>query len=258
MKALEGLNKELGVSHEAHIGNGQRSSRSENEEGDATQASYEEITYRILGPLSSEDKRLIDHVKNFYLFPPSTEPYNLSVATDPTYTRGTNMGTSSYIRFHLQAIFAEEEPGFFVEAGALDGQFLSNTLWLEQTKGWTGLLVEPDKISFETMQMRHRKAWTSNTCLSNKAYPKQTVHISWHARDKIDMPWMHRANAHELGVTSQVQNWNFSSLSDKSYSLVQCLPLSTLLHALEVSTVDFLSLDVQGSEKDILRNFDWD
>jgi len=36
------------------------------------------------------------------------------------------------------------ENGFFVEAGALDGLFMSNTKTLEDL-GWNGLLIEPSK-----------------------------------------------------------------------------------------------------------------
>ena len=34
------------------------------------------------------------------------------------------------------------EGGFFMEAGAFDGEQWSNSLFLEQARNWTGLLVE--------------------------------------------------------------------------------------------------------------------
>ena len=34
--------------------------------------------------------------------------------------------------------------GFYVEAGAYDGEELSNTLLFELYRNWTGLLVEPN------------------------------------------------------------------------------------------------------------------
>ena len=41
--------------------------------------------------------------------------------------------------------------GFFVEAGAWDGESFSNTLFFELKKNWTGLLVEPNPDAFEML-----------------------------------------------------------------------------------------------------------
>ena len=46
--------------------------------------------------------------------------------------------------------------GFFVEAGAWDGESFSNTLFFELKKNWTGLLVEPNPDAFEMMTKKVR------------------------------------------------------------------------------------------------------
>lgn len=56
--------------------------------------------------------------------------------------------------------------GFFFEAGALDGEFLSNTLFLERNLGWTGILVEPGPSSFQKLVKKHRKAYLIQAALS--------------------------------------------------------------------------------------------
>ncbi|KAG7168827.1 Star-like 13 [Homarus americanus] len=50
------------------------------------------------------------------------------------------------LRLLRERLFSDTPPGFFLEAGALDGEFISNTLYLEQQLGWTGLLVEADPV----------------------------------------------------------------------------------------------------------------
>jgi hypothetical protein len=63
--------------------------------------------------------------------------------------------------------------GFFVEAGAWDGEFLSNTLLLEAEHGWTGVLVEPNVKAYRQLRARNRKAYSVNACLALDKYPEQ-------------------------------------------------------------------------------------
>ena len=56
--------------------------------------------------------------------------------------------------------------GFFVEAGAYDGQTLSNSLFFELKRAWTGLLVEPNPVLFERLRTKNRRAWLFGQCLA--------------------------------------------------------------------------------------------
>ena len=53
--------------------------------------------------------------------------------------------------------FLNYSNGLYVEAGANDGITSSNTLFLEQTLGWRGVLVEPSKSAFD-MCVKSRSA----------------------------------------------------------------------------------------------------
>ena len=62
--------------------------------------------------------------------------------------------------------------GFFIEAGAYDGETLSNTLFLEINRNWTGLLVEADPESYKSLLSRNRNTSSIETCLSRKVTPE--------------------------------------------------------------------------------------
>ena len=47
--------------------------------------------------------------------------------------------------------------GFFIEAGAYDGEILSNTLFFELKQRWTGLLIEPNPDAFELLKKKVRQ-----------------------------------------------------------------------------------------------------
>ena len=63
--------------------------------------------------------------------------------------------------------------GIFIEAGAYDGEVHSNTLQLELNYNWTGILIEPNPDSFQTLLTKHRKCHTINACLSTSNMVKE-------------------------------------------------------------------------------------
>ena len=63
-----------------------------------------------------------------------------------------------------------QERGFFIEVGALDGERSSNTIWLEDKKHWSGLLIEMDPYFYTMLKGHARNAWSINCCLSPKNY----------------------------------------------------------------------------------------
>ncbi|CAL4073772.1 unnamed protein product, partial [Meganyctiphanes norvegica] len=207
------------------------------------------------GAIKSDDEVLLRTLKKHYLYPPSSLPYNL------TKDDGSNDGyfyqhrtfTSEMIDYYLQHLFGNQRGGFFIEAGALDGQFMSNSLWLEQHLGWTGLLIEADPYNFEFLEHKQRHAWISNTCISPDENPHvTTIESMQQLRKDVGGPWAFRARS-KLFSSDSVNPEKFEQLTTRSFSQVQCFPLASYLFALNVSTVDFFSLDIQGHEWDVLK-----
>lgn len=207
---------------------------------------------RLEGPLEADDPQVLLLLKQNYLMPPSSLPYNLS---GPLRQTGSRDFSWPWIHEQLLRLFGKQRGGFFVEAGALDGEYLSNTLWLEQRLGWTGLLVEPDEESYKMLISKHRRAWTSNTCLSKENFPRRTILVSRRVLKGApheDFWWAFRGQTHEMGVDFPNKE-SLELMTDSWYSKVQCFPLLSYLLAINATTVDLLSLDVQGTETAILH-----
>ncbi|MPC86094.1 uncharacterized protein LOC123513889 [Portunus trituberculatus] len=216
------------------------------------QSREQEVWARLEGPLEADDSQVLLILKQNFLAPPSSLPYNFS---GPMRQIGSRDFSWPWIHEQLLRLFGKQRGGFFVEAGALDGEYLSNTLWLERRLGWTGLLVEPDEESYKMLVSKHRRAWTSNTCLSKESFPRRTILVSRRVLKGAtheDFWWAFRGQTHEMGVDFPNKE-SLDLMTDSWYSKVQCFPLLSYLLVLNITTVDLLSLDVQGTENAILH-----
>jgi len=66
---------------------------------------------------------------------------------------------------------------------------LSNSLLLEQSYGWTGLLIEADPVSVKTLKWRNRQAWMADVCLSPKPHPMM-IEMAGHDTWPEISPWL--------------------------------------------------------------------
>lgn len=145
---------------------------------------------------------------------------------------------------HLQDIFAlllngGKRDGFFVEFGACDGLRISNTVLLEREFGWRGILAEPDTSWHERLRA-NRSARVDTRCVSSVTGAKiEFYHSSYPENSSSDR--------------SQIQIGNILD----SY-LVDTVSLLDLLRAHEAPKfIDFLSVDVEGHEMEVLKSFDF-
>ena len=79
-------------------------------------------------------------------------------------------------------LFKNKKNGFFIEAGAYDGEKYSNTLLFETTLNWNGILIEPNPKYFEDLLNKNRKAYAIKTCLSTKA---QVTEVTFDAAGNV-------------------------------------------------------------------------
>ncbi|CAC5382438.1 unnamed protein product [Mytilus coruscus] len=171
-----------------------------------------------------DDPRLISLIRHYWIENPSDQPYNLNKpeVEDPS------IGQAAFVDNRLKF----KRGGFFVECGALDGETRSNTLIFERLRSWNGLLIEADPSNYKLAKNKNRKAFTINACLSVYPYPVK----------------MQFKKNFSVGKLLQDQNLKGKNIVD-----VQCFPFYSIMKALNVTHVDFFSLDVEGAELQVLR-----
>jgi FkbM family methyltransferase len=136
--------------------------------------------------------------------------------------------------------------GFFVEAGANDGYRQSNTYWLERFGGWSGLLVEPVPHLARVCAKERPGSRVVNCALGPPDGPDAlTIHVGGlMSKTEATADW--DAPAEEFG----------EPYTKTSYVTVPARTLSSLLDEMSAPPVDFLSLDVEGYEPQVLAGIE--
>ncbi|CAL8128894.1 unnamed protein product [Orchesella dallaii] len=183
-----------------------------------------------------DDLGLLRFIKQNYL----NDPADLELERNLTKTVWKGPVTELVLK-----LLHNKSNGFFIEAGANDGEFLSNSLPLEVYHDWSGLLVEADPAPLQRLLSKRRKAWVAGCCLSpfnNSVKINMVTHKEWNGIGNI--PSLFK------GV---VKKGDFSDPFE-----VQCFPLYSLLLAIGRTEVDYLSLDIEGAEYEVLKTIPFD
>ena len=152
--------------------------------------------------------------------------------------------------FLLWEFFRRKKSGFYMEIGAFDGIHLSNSYIFEKT-GWKGICIEAHPDYYQK-------------CKKNRP-GSMCIHAACVGDETIDEVAFH---SEEMGLLSGIkmrddikQRYEGRNLKFKGFNLVN-VPASTLDGILETFApppeIDFVSIDVEGHEMEVLKGFDID
>jgi len=136
--------------------------------------------------------------------------------------------------------------GFFVEFGALDGVTLSNTYLFEKQFGWRGILVEPAP-ELLAQCLKRRACITDSRCVWRSS--GETVAFN-------QVP-----GNEELATIDECGSSDFHAATRESNKQIIQVPTVSLTDLLvgwkAPEIIDYLSIDTEGSEYEILKVFDF-
>jgi len=197
----------------------------------------------------------LKYAKKFY----SDALYNLSlkmeilseIASNPNFSELTAFlskhvveSKSQILQDLLIAYLFKDRSGFFCEFGACDGKTMSNSYFLEKELGWSGIVCEPSR-------KWHQDLFATRDCA-------------------IDTSCVYESSDQEVlfnetpdGLLSTISSYSSldiladSRINGEEY-YVRTVTLEDLLKRHTApSYIDFLSIDTEGSEWDILKDFDF-
>ncbi len=136
-------------------------------------------------------------------------------------------GEDAWLEANWSKLGLPDRHGFFVEFGAGDGVYLSNTYWLEKQRDWTGLLIEADPRNI----VRDRSAIVERCLVGAEGMASLGLHptetylsgVGRQTPDRIDLP---------------------------------SLPLTSILLKHNIGKVDLISIDTEGDEVECWATLD--
>jgi FkbM family methyltransferase len=138
------------------------------------------------------------------------------------------------------------EGGCFVEFGACDGKFLSNTWLLERAFGWRGVVAEPNPV-YHAALAANRNCVVDTRCV----WSRSGEQVKFRAVEEPEYSAMADVDPDDHHERTGVRD-RFDLVDVETVSLVDLLTEAKLPRR-----IDYLSLDTEGSEYDILEAFDF-
>jgi FkbM family methyltransferase len=159
---------------------------------------------------------------------------------------------------HILNKFATKTNGTFLDVGAFDGRWASNTLALAE-KGWNGVCIEGSPFSFSKLFMEHLSR--TNVLLLN-AIVSHDLEIQ--ESDRIVKFWESPNSAASTINKENYEKWkdriqscghgNFKEMFVPKVSFREVLKWTKLFYP----SIDFVSIDVEGGSTDLALQFNPD
>jgi len=150
-------------------------------------------------------------------------------------------------------VFKGYKNGFYVDVGAHDGISINNTLYFEKNNNWRGINIEPIKHIYDRL-VKNRPNNVNLNCavcnndgetdfLCNIGYTEMISGI----KDNFDMRHLDRL---------QRENIQYGSVTE--VIKVETKKLETILHEYDISHINYLSIDVEGAEFEVIKSINFD
>ncbi|CAE7611057.1 S [Symbiodinium natans] len=175
------------------------------------------------------------------------------------FSRGCFLSKSQFGEEDLVVEFfgwREKTAGVYVEIGAFDGITFSNTLSLHSCLSWSGVLIEGSPQNFERLRRNLASTRPRNVVAHFGAVcapPESNLTFLTGQQDGL------AEHGAADGDVEQFEHLKHLSRLKGGHSTatVPCKPMSWYLQSLPSNHVDFFSLDVEGSELEVLLTMDF-
>ena len=173
-------------------------------------------------------------------------PFNETISTSCQCTMpATWNAQSGQDKFLFDRLFFQQDlccKGIFVEFGARNGIDHSNTFAFEQYMGWKGLLFELDPREYEHLESNRPGSFIFKGAVCPAGVSNITVLLS-----NIE------------GFSGSLKQYEETRLVHKrEETSIKCYNLADELRKKDMYRVDYMTIDTEGNEVEVVHDFPWD
>lgn len=153
--------------------------------------------------------------------------------------------------FVNRVFFHDKKGGFFLDIGAHDGVSGNNTYVFEKELGWKGICFEPLPHLFKQLQ-ECRSCICINACVASTQGTLPFLHV-----DGCDEMLSGLCGTYDQRSLNAVMNDIANFGGELKILQLPTVRLDAVLAEHGITHIDFLSLDTEGSELEILETIDF-
>lgn len=150
-------------------------------------------------------------------------------------------------------VFKGYKNGFFVDVGAHNGKAINNTYYFERNHGWTGINIEPIKKVYDDLIINRPNCININCAVCNNDGDTEFIcNLGWTEmlsgiKDTYD-PRHHK----------RVAKYKEKHGGETQIITVNTKKLETICDEHNVSHINYLSIDVEGAEFEVIKSINFD
>lgn len=163
----------------------------------------------------------------------------------------SQVGQDQYLN---ENYFKNMRNGVFVDIGAYDGRCFSNSYFFEKELDWSGICFEPTPRIFKDLV-------ACRNCICIQACVAGTAGVM----PFVDINKLEELSGLKKFFDEEPHRWEVVNLylatTPGSYYTILNLPVVTFNETMrkhDISYIDYLSIDTEGSEVDIIKSIDFD
>ena len=157
------------------------------------------------------------------------------------YRSKKNSYSLTSIDLLVSHIFRDQKKGFFIDVGCNHPVFNNNT-YLLYKKGWRGINIDLDKKSIDLFNLYRKLDHNQNIAISSKLEDAELYF--YHEKSPIN--------------TINKKSANFQKAKPKEIRKIKTRTLDSVIAESSFidKKIDFLTIDVEGHELEVLKGFD--
>lgn len=157
-------------------------------------------------------------------------------------------------KFLNKMFFKNKKNGVYIELGALDGVLYSNTKFFEDFLNWKGILIEPHPEKFNLLKKNRPNNFLFNDVVSC-------------IDTEVEFRYFNDWHAAVSGIENTLPLQTINDYFESNDVFIKSLPqnklflkpktLTEIVKSTGITHIDFLSLDVEGHEYEVLQSWDF-